>query len=164
MNCKVNMAYKLCLLLAVSVISCFAYPPTISDLQRHLASAKIIWAVDKGPVTFIIDHGINDCSLRIVQNVAFMEMLDVETITSFDDPNTPQVVTHTRTYNIHINGNCAWNPQWLARVVLHEYGHILVADDTWHSENTQSVMYYIVDMGIISKQTITKEDRAKVRR
>lgn len=128
--------------------------PTGAQLASALANAKAVWGVIVGPVEVRLDP-INPCDMFATPRVAVVEVHDFHTIITYDDGTKADGGT-TYQYVIRINSNCNWDGIGLdlETTMIHEYGHILMRDASWHSKDPRSVMYPIVN----ARQTIRPED------
>lgn len=151
-----------------------AAAPDPAALADALSAATALWGITvTDPIEFRVEphlpcpSGIMGfgsihyiASMQPVDSItttrAYTETLDSDTTMRFD--YGPSIVSHHRMFIIRINSLCDWGKLSLSATVSHEYGHILIGGNGWHSKDKHSVMYPIVMRG----QRITSEDRKMV--
>lgn len=135
-----------------------AATPDPAALADALSAATTLWGITvTDPIEFRVEP-MGGCHLGPGEfpQIATTETLDSVMTMRFDEG--PPIVSHHFRFIIRINSACDWGRLSLVGTVSHEYGHILIGGNGWHSKDKHSVMYPIVMVG----QRITSEDRKMV--
>jgi hypothetical protein len=154
------------LCLAIVALTACAAPPTQSDLDSAIDYARALWGIDTA-VSIRLDDS-RSCVASVANasgttgkedTWAITDVVSTTFTTRFDDGRAPvERVSVARVINI--NRACAWTPEYLRKVVTHEYGHALGLP---HSEDCHSIMFSMVYLPsaerIYGKQSIMRKDR-----